>query len=307
VSRWIRVGLAVAIGLAGLGLARAEPWDAAQYEAWLADHVLQVVVVLQLPDQFTLADLRDLTIEQQRLLDEVAVVEPPARYAALHARYQEALEAVAQFQRGLQTVVLTRSRVPGLGDRLAAALAALARFVGEARAEGVLLPDYLVALLAPGADVAPAPSALAEPPAGVVPAAPAPAPAEPTCAARDVCAREGGMEARAVGSPRMLPAGREPERLVAVFLQLANGGQCPLVAAPGRFVLEASGGRRAVASHVGLVPLGSAGGLVVAPGQARSGVVLFRVPGDWAAARPWQLRMAVPDGGALVVRLPEPR
>jgi hypothetical protein len=303
VSRWIRIVLALASGLAGLGLARAEPWDAAQYEAWLADHVLQVVAGLQLPDQFTLADLRDLTIEQQRLLDEAAVVEPPARYAALHARYQEALEAVAQFQSGLQTVVLTRSRLPGLGDRLAAALAALARFVGEARAEGVRLPDYLVALLAPGAAVAPPPPTPEEPPAAVS----SPTPAEPACAARDGCARDGGLEARAVGPPRVLPAGREPERLVVVFMRLANGGQYPLVAAPGRFVLEAGGGRRAVAHHVGLGPLGVTGGLLVAPGQTRSGVVLFRVPGDWATARPWQLRVAAPDGGVLVIRLPEPR
>ncbi|HLI26840.1 MAG TPA: hypothetical protein VKZ60_07215 [Chloroflexota bacterium] len=306
-SRYLRGLLALACALWVAGPIRAEPWDEEQYAAWLADHLLHVVAWLQLPAQFTLTDLRDLTIEQQRLLDEAAVVEPPARYAGLHARYREALEAVAQFQAGLQAVVLTRARVPGLGDLQTAALAALARFVGEAREAGLALPAYLVALLAPSAE-----GALTSPEA-----APALSPGgsdgavgagePPSTPSSAVAARGGALRVRGVGVPLVWPGSPGAGSIVMVLVRLENVGPRPLLLAPAGIVLEAGDGRRVAASWIGAAAAGRAAGLVLTPGQGRAAVVMFRPPSGWAGARPWQLRLTADDGGMVVVRLPGPR
>ncbi|MBX5492784.1 MAG: hypothetical protein IRZ14_16660 [Chloroflexi bacterium] len=335
-TRWGTWLLAAVCALALAVPARAEPWDEAQYESWVADHLLRVVALLQLPAQFTLDDLRDWTIEQQRVLDEAAVAEPPPRYAAVHRRYREALEDVAQFQAGLQTVVLTRAPVAGLDARQAAAFGALSRFVSDAQAAGVPLDEYLLAVLPPGRPsdtggdaresplvAAPAPTPASAPRVDGSPAAapgssaPAGRAARASPSAADSCAEQGGcvgglmLRARLVSRPLVLPASRaaprEHEGAVVVFVGLENIGSQPLTLIPASVTLEGAGGGRVPASYLASVAASRGPNpLVLVPGHPQGVVAWFQLPSGLRQARPWRLRLVDASGGrgALVVRLP---
>jgi len=138
----VRVLLVAVLGSTALPSAlHAQTWTDGDYARWYDQHALDVLTLLQLPTEFTLADLRDLTIEQRRLIDEARAVEPPPALAAVHAAYLEAMDAVAAFQGALQTVVLTRAAVPGLASAaLTGAAIMLASDLAAQHLFGVALP-----------------------------------------------------------------------------------------------------------------------------------------------------------------------
>jgi hypothetical protein len=145
-----RIVLAVLLVLAiipGSPRAAAEPFGEPEYAAWLGDHALRLLATLELPSEFTLADLRDLAAELAQLIDQARAVEPPARYAETHAAYLEAIDAVDSVRAGFLTVVLTRQPVATLRDVLFEAGQRTALALRQARAAGIELPAYLAALL----------------------------------------------------------------------------------------------------------------------------------------------------------------
>ncbi|HZU05671.1 MAG TPA: hypothetical protein VFB73_06835 [Chloroflexota bacterium] len=162
----------------------ADPLDEATYAAWASDHAARLLAALQLPDEFTLADLRDLVARLSQLVDEARVVEPPPRYAAAHAAYRDGLEAVDRVRELVAEVVLTRQPVPALADALFDAGQRVAQGLLQLRAVGVSLPPEVLALFEMGTAAAPP----APTPTGTTTAPSTPAPAAAPPAASDTTA-----------------------------------------------------------------------------------------------------------------------
>ena len=153
---WTRalVALALLVSLASPTASRAaEPWSEEAYSAWVGDHALRLIAGVQLPPQFTLADLRDLAIELGNLADDARAVEPPPHWAGRHADYLRAMDAVERVRGELQTVVVTRQAAPGLREALFEAGHAVAEGLRGFRDEGVALPAYVLGLLGLGEGV----------------------------------------------------------------------------------------------------------------------------------------------------------
>jgi hypothetical protein len=178
------------LGLAGQAPAptqAADPLDEATYAAWVSDHAARLLAALQLPDEFTLADLRDLVARLGQLVDEARVVEPPPRYAAAHAAYRDGLEAVDRVRELVAQVVRTRQPAPELADALFDAGQRVAQGLLQLRAAGVSLPPEVQVLFEMGTATAPPAPAMTG--AAAAPATPAPPAASDTTAASAALSR----------------------------------------------------------------------------------------------------------------------
>src|SRR5438034_2337855 len=103
---------------AGPAPSLASPLDPAAYTAWVGDHALRLLALMELPGEFTLGDLRDIAIELGQLVDEANGVEPPPQYAAAHRAYLAGIQQVDRVRAGFQTVVVTRQPIEGLRDTI---------------------------------------------------------------------------------------------------------------------------------------------------------------------------------------------
>ena len=188
----------------------ADPLDEATYAAWASDHAARLLAALQLPDEFTLADLRDLVARLSQLVDEARVVEPPPRYAAAHTAYRDGLEAVDRVRELVAQIVRTRQPVPALADALFEAGQRVAQGLLQLRAAGVSLPPEVQALFEMGAAAAPpapTPTSTTAAPSTPAPAATPPAASDTTAASAALSRAAAAMLARVpffIAVPRAL-------------------------------------------------------------------------------------------------------
>lgn len=161
----IRLGalsLALTLLLAGVGTrpaAAADPLGDDAYAAWAADHAQRLLRVMQLPEQFTAGDLRDVAAQLGELIAEARALEPPMRYAAAHGSYVAGVEALDRVRTALETVALTRQPAPDLADALFDAGQRVSTGLHQLRNAGVTMPADVIALLDTGPDLQALPAA----------------------------------------------------------------------------------------------------------------------------------------------------
>jgi hypothetical protein len=148
--------LALAMLLGGVGArpaAAADPLGDDTYAAWAADHAQRLLRVMQLPDQFTVNDLREVAAQLGELITEARAIEAPSRYTAAHSVYLASMDALDRVRTALETVALTRQAAPDLADALFEAEQRVASGLHQLRDAGVTMPTEVVALLETGPDL----------------------------------------------------------------------------------------------------------------------------------------------------------
>jgi hypothetical protein len=139
--------------------AAADPLGDNAYAAWAADHAQRLLRVMQLPEQFTIGDLRDVAAQLRDLIAEARAVEPPSRYAAAHRAYLAGVEALDPVRTALETIAITRQPAPDLADALFDAGQRVATGLHQLRDAGVAMPAEVAALLDTGPDLQALPAA----------------------------------------------------------------------------------------------------------------------------------------------------
>jgi hypothetical protein len=279
---------------------RAAALDEAAYAAWMADHAQRLVAAMQLPDQFRLADLRDVVETLGDLAEEARGVEPPPRYAAGHAGYLAAMERVDRLRDAFLTVVVTRAAVPDLGERAFEAGQSVASALRELRLAGVDLPAPIVDLFGPS-------DSPASPAAGTIGAAlglsPPPTPA---CAASD-CGGAGRLNVRVLARVEAEVASRALRQpsptILALRVRIDNPGRDSYTVRPeGVTLVGADGVRRSPVRVLNGGPeLVPPEGLSLGPGESREGGLFFPEPRSVGAGRLW---IAPAAGEAVAAILP---
>jgi hypothetical protein len=303
-SRAILLGLLLLSMAARPAPAVAAPLDPDAYTAWVGDHALRLLALMELPSEFTLGDLRDIAIELGQLVDEAQVVEPPPQYASAHRAYIAGIEQVDRVRAGFQTVVLTRQPVEGLRDTVFDAGRDMASGLRALRDAGVTLPLRILDLLGDAEQQGP----------GGAPAEQGPPPVEAAtstvaCERAAGCATSRGLRLRILGTAgdqttarALAPPG---QAIVAVRARIENLQADAHVVRTRGVALRSTDGRTAVLTHSlnGADDLLPRAGLLLGGGQSAEGVLYFRVPRGF---QPQRIRMDDPSapGGALVVRIP---
>jgi hypothetical protein len=292
--------LALCLLLSAVVPARAAAQDDAAYAVWVVDHAQRVIAAMQLPDEFRLADLRDVVETLGELIEEARGVEPPARYATAHAEYLVAMERVDRLRDAFLTVVVTRAPVPELGERAFEAGQSVAAALRDLRLAGVVLPAPIVELF--GAADSPAPPA-----AGTLGAALG-LPRRPTtgCAAAD-CDAGTRLDVRVLARVEAEVASRSPlqrgETILALRVRVENHGSDSYVVRRDGVTLEGADGVRRPLVRVlnGGPELVPPEGLSLGPGESREGGLFFAEPRTVGAGH---LRIGPGTGEPIVVTLP---
>jgi hypothetical protein len=275
----------------------AQALDESAYAAWVVGHAERVVAAMRLPDEFRLADLRDLAETLDELVEEARTVRPPARYAAGHSRYLAGMDQVEGVRGALLTVVLTRAPAPDLAERAFEAGQGLATALRELRLAGVALPAPLTELFGP-ADSAPA---LVAPGAGEPPCR---GPAADQGAACDPGPRLAVRVMTRVDVDAANRFGRQPTHTItALRVRLENRGGDQYLVRHDRVTLETSDGARRPLVRVANVgpDLIPPEGLSLAPGESREGALYFAGPRTSSARRLW---VEAVEGEPVAVPLP---
>ena len=277
------------------GRAAAQALDESAYAAWVVAHAERVVAAMRLPNEFRLADLRDLADMLGDLVHEARTVQPPARYAAAHETYLAGLDRVERVREALLTVVLTRAPAPELGERAFEAGQGLAVALRELRLAGVALPAGLMELFGPADSSAAAPGA-----------------SERACGAPSagqvvVCDPGAPLGVRVMTRVEVEAANRyarqPPHMIVALRIRIENQGNDTYLLRRDSVTLEGDGGVRwplVQVMNVGpeLVP---PEGLSLEPGESREGALYFARPRTINARRLW---VEAVEGEPVAVPLP---
>lgn len=304
VWRWtlpliLALGVAVATGPAH---AASDPLDDAAYTAWVTQHAERVIAAVQLPEEFRLADLRDVVVDLGRLVDEARVVEPPPRYAAAHSRYLAGIDAVDRMRTSLLTVTVTRQPATDLRDTMYAAGQAMAEGVQELYNAGIPLPSRIQALLQAENDD-PAPRASSEPTTVAGPTRAAPATGEtsasptsrrperaPTprasCQADASCVAGSRLGIQVLGRADGQDAARVMAapgyQVVALRARIENVSNEAIVVRSNQVRLRTADGRDVPLVHRadGQGELLPRAGLPLGPRESREGILYFTISRD---------------------------
>jgi hypothetical protein len=303
-SRTMLLGLMLLAAAVRPAPSVAEPLDPDAYTAWVGDHALRLLALMELPGEFTIGDLRDIAIELGRLVDEAQLVEPPPQYASAHRAYIAGIEQVDRVRAGFQTVVLTRQPVEGLRDTVFHAGRDMAAGLRALRDAGVALPPRIMDLLGQAEEQG----------AAGAPADQGPPPVEAAtgtvgCERAAGCATSRRLRLRILGNAgertttrALAPPG---QAIVAVRARVENLGADAHVVRPRGVALRGADGRTAVLTHSpsGTDDLLPRAGLLLGGGQSAEGVLYFSVPRGF---QPQRIRLDDPTapGGVLVVAIP---
>jgi hypothetical protein len=277
------------------GRAAAQALDESAYGAWVVAHAESVVAAMQLPNEFRLADLREVADTLGDLVQEARTVGPPARYAAVHGTYLAALDQVEGVREALLTVVLTRAPAPVLGERAFEAGQGLAIALRELRLAGVVLPADLTELFGPD-DSSAAAAGTSERACGA-----------PSAGQVVVCDPGAPLGIRVMTRVEVDAANRSakqpPHIIVALRIRIENQGNDRYLLRRDRVTLEGDGGVRwplVRVMNVGpeLVP---PEGLSLGPGESREGALYFARPRTVNARRLW---VEAVEGEPVAVPLP---